>query len=200
MWVSKLHTCLDLEKYDEAVQACHVLLDFRSTREGVAGLEEKCVRGIVGGILKQHQESQNDPVALDSARRSLSRVHELLNRLSSETKSEAWVWETIAFFHEHARRDQQAMIDNLMKEYRALMQSGWERDENQAKKVVKVVTQIADLHRQKGTKENVTKAKFLVKNVVGKVESVYLDRGKVPHWIEQLISLQQELEQTSTRT
>jgi len=54
VWQSKLYTCIDLKKYDEAVQACQTLLEFRNKKnqsEKVPPLEEKCVRGIVGGSL-----------------------------------------------------------------------------------------------------------------------------------------------------
>jgi len=196
--VNKLFICLDLEKYDEAIQACHTLLDMRTQQQDkIPPLEEKCVRGIVGGSLRQYEQSREDAVALDSARRSLSRVHDLLSRLGAETKSEAWVWETIAYFHRFVGDDRKTLIENLMKEYRALLQSGWEKDEHQVDKVVKVVTQICQLHLQDEAKESLVKARFLVKNVIQKIQSVYLDPTRIPVSVEKLRAIQDEI-QTAT--
>merc|ERR1719330_810280 len=76
VWTSKLYTCMDLKKYDEAIQACLVLIDFklkRNASEGIPNLEEKVVRGIVGGTVKAYQKAKedNDKAAIDSAKRSL---------------------------------------------------------------------------------------------------------------------------------
>eukprot|EP01083_Nonionella_stella_P024289 67128_1 len=57
VWVSKLYTCMDLEKYDEAVQACMTLIDFKSKRnasEEIPHIEEKVARALVGSSLKRY--------------------------------------------------------------------------------------------------------------------------------------------------
>jgi hypothetical protein len=181
-WVSKLYVTLDLEKYDEAIQACNMLLDFQKTHStaGVPALEEKCVRAIVGGTLKRYQEAcqlvprqhQSQPhphpqppsadvknveyrpsssssnaersaaAAMESARRSLTRVHDLLERLTATIK-DPWIFETVAFFHANLGKDEEQIHANLMKEYRSLQSvRGWEKDDIQVERVCRVVSQI----------------------------------------------------------
>ena len=138
VWQSKLFTCLDLAKYDEAIQACNELLDFKATAnlaEAVPPLEEKCVRAIVGGSIESYTKAKDDKAALDSARRTLTRVHALLERLSSSETTEPWIWETLAYFNAQIGQDE-AVLDNLMKEYRSLQSvQGWEKDTAQVKKI-----------------------------------------------------------------
>merc|ERR1712146_160949 len=91
MWESKLFVCLDLEKYDEAVQACIMLLDLKMSHSPAANksgsvpdLQEKCVRAIVGGTIRSYEKAQadgNGETALDAERRRLTRVHGLLERI-----------------------------------------------------------------------------------------------------------------------
>lgn len=205
--MSKLYTCLDLKKYDEAVQACDTLLDFAAQKSGTAGAvpEEKCIRAIVGGSMDEYGKAQerHDSVALDSARRTLSRVYDLLNRLSTATtnsrsgdNSKAWIWETLAYLNEFLGRDEQ-VLENRMKEYRALMQqSGWERDQSQIAKVIEVVTLLVQLLSQgkgKDQQQRSTKARYLVKSVLSKIDKVYFDKSKIPQQVKVLRSLQEDL-------
>jgi len=211
IWVSKLYTCLDLEKYDEAVQAGNVLLDLRAQRqasEGIPPLEEKCVRAIVGGTVKRFSESQqnqqedgrNDTAAaaLESSRRTLTRVSQLLNRIGSSSDAEPWVFETTAFFHESVGQDEQVILEDLMKEYRALQTvQGWEKEDGVLKKVCSVVCHVVDIHRSDGSRESLTKAKFLARGVVTKIRTArkYDDqdssdgRSKLPEEFVRLESL-----------
>ena len=193
VWISKLYTCIDLKKYDEAVQACNQLLDFKmkkNSSEDIPPPEEKCVRAIVGGILEHYKEAneKKDDAAIDSARRTLSRVRELLSRLGSTSKSEPWVWEVSAFFNDTIGLDEQ-VLEDLMKEYRALQSiRGWETDEAQLIKVCRVVNQIYEVHKQIGKREDLVKFKLLLKGVIKKIESAYFNR-EIPE-------IGQELSQT----
>lgn len=199
VWTSKLYVCLDLKKYDEAVQACNSILDLKKqmqAQDNIPPLEERCVRALVGGSIEHFQSSRDDPVALDSAKRSLTRVHALLNRLQSINNPEPWLFETMAFFHEQiGGAGGQQVIDNLMKEYRALQTVPmWEKDDNEINKICQVVKQISELQRREGSKEALSKSKFLIRGVVSKVKKSRIDATKVPDGIVQLEKLMAKLE------
>ena len=194
--MNKLYICIDLKKFDEATQACIVLLDLKAkmSTQGIPDLEERCVKAIVGGIIEQYVQAKNgeDDVSLDSVRRSLSRVHTLLERIRSSS-SEAWVFETMAYFHEQIGQDKE-VFDNLMKEYRSLISvRAWEKDDHQVRKVCQVVSQI--VHYQKDSKEDLVKSKFLLSGLVKRVDKARVDMSYVPEEISSLRALLEEVSQ-----
>ena len=72
VWVSKLYVCIDLKKYDEAIQTCTELLNLRARKSSSVEIpppEEKCIRAIVGGSLQNYHDARAsiDDVALDSS-------------------------------------------------------------------------------------------------------------------------------------
>lgn len=176
--MNKLYVCLDLKKYDEAIQACNVIIDLKHSlsSQEIPDPEEKCVKGIVGGIIGSYTDALNksDKIALDSARRSLPRVHNLLERIRA-IRNDAWVFETIAYFHAEVGQDSQ-VFENLMKEYRSLTSvRAWEKDDDQLRKVGQVVTQI--VHYQCKTKEDLLKSKFLLSGLVKRIEKARSGSG-----------------------
>lgn len=183
VWVSKLYTCMDLARYDEAIQACNTLLDLRAQNQvsqGVPMIEEKCVRGIVGGILKRMTEAGDDKASLDSAQRTLSRTHALLMRLNSavDVEDEAWVLEVITFFNSQTSRDVGTIIESLMKEYRAMQSiQAWEKDEKLVKKICEIVSQIGRLFlsKQNHTKQELTKSRYLMRGIIQKIDLALAD-------------------------
>ncbi|KAL3916163.1 MAG: hypothetical protein SGILL_005303, partial [Bacillariaceae sp.] len=189
VWASKLYTCLDLEKYDEAIQACNMLMDLKKTHSAnaVPDLEEKCVRAIVGGSIEKYKKAtKDDSAAVDAERRSLNRVHALLQRINAAS-NEPWVFETMAFFHEQVGQDKQ-VFENLMKEYRALSSiRAWEKDDRQVDKVCQVVSQIASY--QRGSEEDLRKSKFLVGSVLRKIQQARADSGNAPDDVQMLEKL-----------
>jgi tetratricopeptide (TPR) repeat protein len=194
IWVSKLYTCLDLEKYDEAIQACNMLMDLKANRSasGVPDLEEKCIKAIVGGIVEMYQRAKTDKdyAGLEVQRRSLNRAHALLERLRAAS-NEPWVFETLAYFHENVGQDQE-VLNNLMQEYRSLLSvKGWEKDDAQVRKMCQVVSQI--VHYQRGNKEQLTKSKFLSSSVLKKVQQARADMGSVPSELAELEQLVDEI-------
>ena len=196
MWVSKLYTCLDLEKYDEAIQSCNILMDLRGQRgasDNIPPLEEKCVRALVGGTIKKLGDSHGDAAALESARRSLSRVHGLLERINA-SQSEPWVLETLAFFHDQVGKDEK-VLEYLMQEYRVLQGvAGWEKDNFLIKKITDIVLHIVSIHKHDGSKEHITKARFLVRGVLRRIQSVHIDETSLPLEIGRLETTLNELE------
>ena len=148
VWVSKLYTCIDLKKYDEAIQACHELIDLKARRnesEGVEPLEEKCVRAIVGGTVRKYQEAREakDEIGIDSLKRTLIRVRALLDKIESSTKIEPWFYEISAHFNDELGWEEECYND-LMKEYRTLNSSkGWEEDAYKVYKMVNLMKDIA---------------------------------------------------------
>lgn len=178
VWHSKLYTCIDLKKYDEAIQACHELINLKARRnesEGVEPLEEKCVRAIVGGTVRKYQEAREakDEIGIDSLKRTLIRVRALLDKIESSTKIEPWFYEISALFNEELGWEEECYND-LMKEYRTLnSSSGWEEDSIKVGKMVNLMRDISKHHKKTGTKESLTKAKLLLNGVVKKVRSAY---------------------------
>lgn len=197
VWNSKLYTCIDLKKYDEAIQACQTLLDLKATTnyaEKIPDLEEKCVRAIVVATLKIFQDHREDKVALDSARRTLSRLHDLLDRMTSSAKAEPWVWETFAMFNEAVGRDEE-VLENLMKEYRSLQANkGWETDQFQVQKVIQVVAHISHFHTSDGSKDSLIKCRFLLRGVINKIKQAYMDASKIPSELEKLENILLDVE------
>ena len=158
----------------------------------VPDLEEKCVRAIVGESIKAFNASREDPVALDSAQRTIARVHELLDRLTSTSKAEPWLFETKAYFHEQIG-DESGMFENLMKEYRALQAiPAWEKDDHIVRKVCQVASLIAHHHRQEGTKESLVKCKFLLSGVINRICKDRTDESKIPDEVTRLQKLLEE--------
>lgn len=196
MWISKLYTCIDLEKHNEAVQSCNILLDFKSTKnmgEAIPPLEEKCVRAIVGGSIEAYRCARDDKAALDSSRRTLTRVHDLLERLSSSSTTEAWIWETLSYFNSQIGRDE-AVLENLLKEYRSLQACrGWEKDPGQVRRVSQVVMQIVQHQMEDGSKESLAKSKLLLSGVVRKIRAVYMNESEFPDDVSDLVQLQEEV-------
>jgi hypothetical protein len=183
-----------LGKYDEAVQACNSLLDQRANEVAECKLVvgEKCVRAIVGGVVKEYENARNtlDEMALGSARRSLTRVHDLIERISRST-NEAWMFETAAYFHNAIGQDGE-VYENLMKEYRSLSSvRGWEQDDIQTRRLCQVVSQLAYYCR--GNKEKLTKFKFLLGSVIKRVEQSRIDKSKVPEELNDLRGLLEEV-------
>jgi len=200
VWVSKLYTCLDLEKYDEAIQACNVLLDLRAEKqkaEGIPPLEEKCIRAIVGGTLKKFQESQGDEVALDSSRRTLSRVHALLDRVSTTDTPEAWVFESMTYFHEQTGQEAEKILNTLMKEYRSLQANAyWEKDNQLVKKICQTVSHIVRLHMNDKTLQSLVKSRFVAQGVIQTVRATRPDDTALP---QEFIQLEQLLDDVNKR-
>jgi len=208
VWTSKLYVCLDLKKYDEGVQACNSILDLKTRKQAadnIPPLEERCVRALVGGVLEQfhaarEQQAQNvdkGEGAIDSAKRSLARVHTLLDRLQSTNNPEPWLYETMAYFHEQIRGEgNEQVLENLMKEYRALQTVvGWEKDEAEINKICNVVGQVSEIQRREGSPQALSKSKFLLKGVITKVKKSRIDESKVPDGILRLEQLLAGLEQ-----
>jgi tetratricopeptide (TPR) repeat protein len=245
VWVSKLYTCLDLSKYDEAIQACQVILDLQSSRpsENIPPPEEKCIRAIVAGTVRIfHEKSvntttngnagvhdssseqngqQQHEAGLDSARRTLSRVHALLDRMASLAQSsssssssssqqqqqqqQSWIFQLLAAFHEQISQDNDKVLEYLMQDYRSLQDvKGWELDNHQVQKMCSVVSHICDIRRQPSQpqqekqqqqrKEGLVKARMLVRGVVKKIRAARTDDGYFPDNVNRLEELLVEIE------
>lgn len=180
------------------------LKEQKQARDQIPPLEQRCIQGIVGGTVQALQKARQDKdeVALDSTKRSLARVLALLNRLKATNNPEPWLFETIAYFHEQlGEGTNQEVLDNLMKEYRTLQSvPGWEKDDHRVAKVCQVVGQVTEIQRRQGTKESLSKSKFLVRGVIQKVEKSRMDASKVPADVETLKGLLQDLEQALQKT
>ena len=187
LWLNKLYVSLDLQKLDEAVQACGILIDIRvksNESDKVPPLEEKCVRAIVGLSVAEFKEANvsNDVTTKDSIDRSVSRVKDLLEKISGTAKSDPWVFEIKAYYYQHIGLDDQ-VLGELMKEYRSLQcTSGWETDA--LSEVYRVVSQISEIHLLVGSKDDLTKFRFLLNGVIKRIETANVD--KIPAQIQKL--------------
>lgn len=153
-----------------------MLIDMKQSlsSQDIPDPEEKCVKGIVGGILAAYSAamSNSDKAALDSARRSLPRVHDLLERIRSN-HNDPWIFEIMAYFHAEVGQDSQ-VFENLMKEYRSLTSvRAWEKDDVQVRKIAQVVSQI--VHYQRKSKEDLLKSKFILSGIVKRIEKARSD-------------------------
>jgi tetratricopeptide (TPR) repeat protein len=197
VWVSKLYTCLDLQKIDEAIQACNVILDLTDEKPASARgpvLEEKCIRAIVAGALLNFRENRSDAVAQDSSRRTLTRVQGLLERISATSQAKPWIFELIAAFYDQIGNNEK-VLENLMKEYRLLQTSqGWERDDFQVVKICGLVSYAAQLHVRDGSRESLNKARFLLRGVVQKVRLARELDPKIPDEVIRAEKMLQEID------
>ena len=197
MWVSKLYTCIDLKKYDEAIQTCTELLNLqarKSSSNAIPNPEERCIKAIVGGSLQNYHDAREsgDAVALDSAKRTLTRVKELLDRMKSSTKSETWLYDVSACFNEEMGWKDD-LFDDLMKEYRTLQsEKGWEEDPAKISQMVGLAKGIFAHHKAEGTKESLVKCKLLLNGVKKKIERASSD-SEPPQEVAELDALLSEL-------
>jgi len=193
VWNSKLYTCMDLKRYDEAIQASITLINLRTERnssENIPPPEERVIRSIVAGAITQFEEAQqqrgassgNDGIynKVESSKRTISRVRELLSKVKSSVKNEPWIFETCAFFDGKVGRKDQ-VVEDLMKEYRALQNIyGWESDSVALPRVCGVLSQLLELHIEEGKIESMKKFKLLVNGVLRRVKAAYFDLNRLP--------------------
>ncbi|KAL7537819.1 hypothetical protein ACHAXR_008103, partial [Thalassiosira sp. AJA248-18] len=200
VWVSKLYTCIDLKKYDEAIQTCTELLNLKARKSSSAEIpppEEKCILAIVGGSLKNYHDARasSDEVALDSSKRTLARVRQLLDRMKSSMKSEAWLYEISSNFNEEMGW-MEDVFNDLMKEYRTLQSlKGWEEDPTKISQMTNLAKGILSHHKSVGTKESLLKCKLLINGVAKKIRGAYCD-SEQPKEVAELDALLTDLEKT----
>ena len=61
--MNKLYTCIDLNKIDEAIQACIQLMQFRARKnasENIPEIEEKFVRAIIGKSVAKYEKATQE--------------------------------------------------------------------------------------------------------------------------------------------
>jgi hypothetical protein len=90
---------------------------FGLSKEEWPHIEEKCVNAIVGGTIDLYLKAKKEEnaIALDSAQRSLERLHELLAQISTVCP-DPWVHEETAYVKAEVGDDQQ-VYENLTKAY-----------------------------------------------------------------------------------
>lgn len=187
-----------MKKYDEAIQTCIELLSLRARKSSSVEIplpEEKCIKAIVGGSLQNYHDalSLNDQVALDSSKRTIVRVRELLDKLKATTKSEVWLYEISAYVNDEMGWREE-VFEDLMKEYRTLQAvSGWEEDPESISRMTNLVKEIYSHHKSVGTKASLFKCKLLVNGVVKKVRTACCD-SDLPKEVEELDKLLAYLE------
>ena len=198
VWISKLYTCIDLKKYDEAIQTCTELLKLRArtnSSDQIPPPEEKCIRAIVGGSLKNYYDARasEDDIALDSSKRTIVRVRELLDKMKSSIKSEVWLYEVSAYVNEEMGWKEDVFNDH-MKEYRTLQAiKGWEEDPVKISQMTSLVKEICSYHKSVGTKESLFKCKLLISGVTKKIRKGCCD-VELPNEVAELETLLSEVE------
>jgi tetratricopeptide (TPR) repeat protein len=216
VWINKMFVCMDLGKFDEAMQCCHQMIDFKKTATskdliGMEPVSEKVVRGLVGGVLGQLLEAEKlfegvtddatGAATLDSKRRSVKRLGELISRVTGVVKGEAWVWEVYLKYGEAVGKGDDFEIDCLAKSHRIVTNMvkwdghGGAEEKSVPKKeveekVMSLTTALVDKYRSTGEKdegkrkvEMETKIKYLLQGVEGKFNLEYEFKGaKEKEW------------------
>lgn len=154
-------------------QACNELIGLKARRkesEKVPMLEEKCIRAIIGGSLRMYEEatSTKNEYLVDSSKRTLLRVRDLLDKMQETMKSEAWLYEVSAHLNSVMGWKADVLAD-LMKEYRLMQSENWEQDPVRVAKMVDLIKDIFQCHRENGSKESLSKCKLLINGVKKKV-------------------------------
>ena len=180
-----------LERY----RSCHKKQQQQSSKESNGG---------DGGVSNNPDIAGNNndngkmtaEAALESARRSLSRVYDLLERLTA-SMNHPWVFETMAYFQANIGLDEK-VYESLMKEYRSLQTvRGWEKDDGQVEKVCHVVSQIVRLSQHNDAKskkqEMLAKSKFLLSGVIQRVKKSRQDSSNMPEALTRLETLLEEV-------
>ena len=197
VWVSKLYTCIDLKKWDEAIQTCTELLNLKArinSSDDIPTPEEKVIRAILGGSLQNFRDarSSGEKIALDSSRRTLSRARQMLDKLKSSTTSEVWLYEVSARFNEEMGLTE-AVYEDLMKEYRTLQSAkGWEDDTASVSQMTNLAKEICAYHKATGTKEGLVKCKLLINGITKKLRSAVGD-SEIPKEVAELDALLSDL-------
>ena len=169
----------------------------KNMASNVPPLEERCVKGIVGGALKvlEQAKASQDVAAVDSASRTIGRVSSLLDRLRSTT-SDPWIWQVCAYFNDKLG-NADLVLDDLLKEHRALQATeGWETNATQVKRVCEVALQICAVY-QHGSKESHSKARFMVNRLIKKIRASYVNEVEMPAEVSLLEEKLQEIESAS---
>jgi len=202
VWLNKLYCCMDLSRFDEAMQACSELIDFKqktAVGKDCYEIEEKVVRAIMHGVVSELHVAQelNDKNRVDPAVRSVDRLQKLLTKISATTKTECWVYEILVVFKEMIGEGDDAVIECLMKCHRSLTMgyNGWEKDATKFDKVVEICIKVGSLHSklerkmslgEKVWKQNMSKCIFMLVGVCNKVKQAFEFEGVVPESIEKL--------------
>ena len=197
--MSKLYTCIDLNKIDEAIQACFQLIEFRSTKnasEQIPELEEKCIRAMIGKSVANYQKATDDKdkAGMDSGRRTLDRVDGLLSKISTVSESKAWIWEVRAAFDEMVGRSVK-VLEHSMKEYRSILAvSGWETNPDDVTKMCNLVLKISEILKAEGSRPNLMKCKMMINSVVKKIRSAYINESEIPELVAEIETRLREIE------
>jgi tetratricopeptide (TPR) repeat protein len=198
VWVSKLYICIDLQKYDEAIQACNELLGLKARRnesEKVPNLEEKCIRAITGGSIQKYEEARStgNEYSIDSSKRTLIRLRDLLDKMQETMKSEAWVYEVSAHLNS-VMGWKEDILNDLMKEYRIMQSEKWEQETVAATKMVNLIKDIFRCHKEDGKRESLSKCKLLINGVKKKLHDTCEHNSEHPKNIAELDSMVRELD------
>lgn len=187
-----------MKKWDEAIQTCIELINLKARRNSsndIPTLEEKVIRAIMGGSLHNFRDARasSDKIALDSSKRTLTRLRDLLDQFKSSTKAELWLYEISASFNEEMGL-MEDVLDDLMKEYRTLQSvKRWENDTESISKMTNLMKEIYAYHKASGVKEGLVKCKFLINGVSKKLCRANCD-SNMPMEVAELNGLLLEIE------
>lgn len=133
-------------------------------------LEEKCIRAITGGSIRNYEEARSlgNEFSVDSSKRTLIRLRELLDRMQETMKSEPWIYEISAHLNAEMGWKKDVLSD-LMKEYRVVQSENWEQDSIKMTKMVNLIKDIFQSHKEEGTREGFSKCKLLINGVKKKI-------------------------------
>ena len=117
----------------------------------------------------------------------MTRVGELLGRISSVLKSEPWVWELYVFFYESLRKPSELVVETCMKHHRSLMSKwGDGGDKEIVKKACEVTCKAARIYLESNRAQDKSKARMLVGGFMKKVERAWEFRGGEEGYTEEI--------------
>jgi hypothetical protein len=133
-------------------------------------LEERCIRAITGGSIRNYKEARSaaNEYLVDSSKRTLIRLRELIDKMQETMKSEAWLYEVSVHLNSEMGWKEDILSD-LMKEYRIIQADNWESDQIKVTKMVDLIKDIFQCHKEEGTREGLSKCKLLINGVKKKI-------------------------------
>ena len=163
-------------------------------------LEEKCIRAITGGSIQNYYtaRSSGNEFVVDSSKRTLIRLRDLLDTMQETMKSEAWLFEVSAHLNSEMGWKEDILGD-LMKEYRVMQSENWEQEPLKVTKMVALIKDIFKCYKDEGTRESFSKCKLLINGIRKKIHdlSEYADAQKE---LTELDAMLKELEESIAST
>eukprot|EP01112_Ceratiomyxa_fruticulosa_P016222 TRINITY_DN4866_c0_g1_i1.p1 TRINITY_DN4866_c0_g1~~TRINITY_DN4866_c0_g1_i1.p1 ORF type:complete len:867 (-),score=209.56 TRINITY_DN4866_c0_g1_i1:264-2864(-) len=160
MWQNFAFVCVDLKEFQQAIFACHRLLDIQEKADIPFQVLFILIKAVITSV--------PDKYGVD-ARKYEKSVLELMGRITSKVSTNPQIWKLYSNLHGGLGNKGQ-QLDCKMKEVRALEVSGWERSEDLFQKVAQGTTDLVKLYIDENTSKGLYSAKLKLKGLIKKTE------------------------------